>query len=283
MSILIADSGSTKTDWRLIDADGRIHQDQTEGYNPYLVDTSTIASSIQKNLTESFQQANLREIYFYGAGCSVAEKKNLVAEALRTVFPSAKITIEHDLLGAARALCGRNAGMAAILGTGSNSCYYDGQQILENSPSLGWVFGDEGSGSALGRELVRRYLYKAWSNDIQDRITKRFELSRNEILDRIYKQPMPNRFLASFSKFIFQNIEQPEMSELVVQNFRQFFKQHIATYSRANEVPLHVTGSVGFYYSNLLRRVAAEFNVAIGQVTEMPIAGLCLYHHPEND
>ncbi|MGL4598685.1 MAG: N-acetylglucosamine kinase, partial [Bacteroidia bacterium] len=135
----------------------------------------------------------------------------------------------------------------------------------------------------LGRELLRKYLYQAWSPEIQQRITNRFELSRNEILDRIYKQAMPNRFLASFSKFIFQNIEQPEMSELVIQNFRNFFQQHITSYSRAQEVPLHITGSVGFYYSNILRRVASEFKVNIGQVTETPIAGLCLYHHPEND
>ncbi|HET6992563.1 MAG TPA: N-acetylglucosamine kinase, partial [Bacteroidia bacterium] len=157
-------------------------------------------------------------------------------------------------------------------------CSFDGKNIVENRPSLGFILGDEGSGSALGKVLLRMFLYDDLDIRLKENFVKRFNLSKAEILQHIYKEPLPNRYLASFSKFIFQNIENQQCVDMVVENFRSFFTHHILRYSNAKELPLHVTGSVGFYFSNLLRRVAEEQGIRLGRVTETPIAGLLNYH-----
>jgi glucosamine kinase len=218
------------------------------------------------------------QLFFYGAGCGTPEKKQVLEAVLSKIFGIKNIEVNTDLLGAARSLCGPENGIAAILGTGSNSCSFDGENIIMNRPSLGYILGDEGSGAALGKELLRKFLYDDLDLRLKENFTKRFNLTRPQILDHIYKEPLPNRYLASFSKFIFQNIEHPQCMEMVIENFRAFFTHHVLRYPNAKEWPLHVTGSVGFYFSNLLRRVAEEQGVRLGRVTETPIAGLLNYH-----
>lgn len=280
MSLLIADSGSTKTDWRFADESGRLHQFHTEGYNPYYVAETYISASLRENLLPALEQLGepVRQVFFYGAGCANSEKNALMRETLAGVFGAAEIDVQSDMLGAARALCGRREGIAAILGTGSNSCYYDGAQIVENRPSLGYTLGDEGSGADIGKQLVRAFLYGNLPAALTERFEKRFALDRAAILEKVYRQPFPNRFLASFSKFVYQNLNEQMMTDLVVSSFRAFFDTHICRYEKAKQVQLHCTGSVGFYFSNLLRRVAEEKGIALGTVTESPIAGLALYH-----
>lgn len=279
--LLIADSGSTKTDWRFLEKGKAPIAIRTEGYNPYIIPAEKIEESLFRELVPSLNGKAPLAIHFYGAGCGTPEKKNVVASALRIVFPSAEIIIETDLLGAARALCGHEPGIAAILGTGSNSCSYDGETILENRPSLGYVLGDEGGGAALGKQLLRLFLYGDMEELLEKNFRNRFQLDRAQILDSIYRQPLPNRFLASFAKFIFQNIEHPQCAQLVIENFRSFFRHHINRYEQAKHWPLHVTGSVGFYFSNLLRRVAEEEGVRIGRITETPIAGMVNFYEEE--
>ena len=278
MNLLIADSGSTKTDWRFIDDNREILAFRSEGYNPWLVDAEQMETSMRREALVQLGKQKPANLFFYGAGCGTPEKKEILFSVLSKVFGIAAIEVNTDLLGAARSLCGPEPGIAAILGTGSNSCSFDGTNIIENRPSLGYILGDEGSGAALGKELIRKFLYDDLDLRLKENFVKRFNLTRPQLLDHIYKKPLPNRYLASFSKFIFQNIENPQCMEMVIENFRSFFAHHILRYPNAKELPLHVTGSVGFYFSNLLRRVAEEQGVRLGRVTETLIAGLLNYH-----
>lgn len=282
--ILIADSGSTKTDWRLIDENKRIHQFVTQGINPYFHSSEQIVSMLKAELLlqPNFPTLNFElSTFFYGAGCRVADKKKIVADAISEVFPKSTIEINTDILGAAHSLCGKNAGIAAILGTGANTCYYDGKKIVENRTSAGFILGDEGSGAHIGKTFIQAFLNDELPKDLSDRFTARFKLSKDDILDAVYKQPMPNRFLASFSKFIFQNIKEQFVVDLVANCFNQFFDKHICKYEKHKELKLSCTGSVAFYYSNILRAVAANKGVNIETITETPIAGLTLYHLDE--
>jgi glucosamine kinase len=278
MNLLIADSGSTKTDWRFIDSQNKILAFRSEGYNPYLISGTQMEESLCKEVALQLGNHIPDQVFFYGAGCGTDEKKAVVKNALAGIFPDTKIEINTDLLGAARSLCGPEKGIAAILGTGSNSCSFDGKNIVENRPSLGYVLGDEGSGAALGKELLKKFLYDDLEIHLKENFIKRFQLDRQQILEKIYKEPLANRYLASFSKFIFQNIENQQCVDMVVDNFRGFFIHHILRYAHAKELPFHVTGSVGFYFSNLLRRVAEEQGINLVRVTETPIAGLLNYH-----
>ena len=279
--ILIADSGSTKTDWRLIDDNKQIHQYATQGFNPYFQGSHQIADSINSDLLPQLKSTVSKlplQIYFYGAGCGSDSKKEVVRTALFHNFPLADIEVHSDLLGAARALCEYKPGIAAILGTGSNTCYYDGSTIVENRASLGFILGDEGSGAHIGKTFIQSYLNKEMPTDLSIRFYERFKLSTDDILDAIYKKPMPNRFLASFSKFIFQNLKEQFVIDLVANCFEQFFDKHICKYPQHKEVKLSCIGSVAFYYSNILRAVAANKGVNIDRIVETPIAGLTLYH-----
>jgi N-acetylglucosamine kinase-like BadF-type ATPase len=281
--ILIADSGSTKTDWRLIDANQQIYQYTTQGINPYLQSQNDIAVIFETELLPSLRsgmQSHISEIHFYGAGCGTIQKKKIVATALSQFFPSSLIEVHTDLLGAARALCGSKPGIVAILGTGSNTCYYDGLYIVENHASLGYLLGDEGSGAHIGKTLIQSYLNKELPEALAERFYQRFQLDKEQILDKLYNKPMPNRFLASFSKFIFQNLKEQYLIDLVADCFTQLFDKHILKYEHTS-LKLNCVGSIAFYFSNILRAVASNKGVSMGTILETPIAGLTLYHLPE--
>jgi glucosamine kinase len=279
--ILIADSGSTKTDWRLIDDEQKIHQYTTQGTNPYFQTKDQISEIVRSEL---LPQLSIRpetfhpEIYFYGAGCSAEQKKLIVKEALSAIFPAADIHVETDLLGAARSVCGHLPGIVAILGTGMNTCYYDGKRIVMSRTSLGYILGDEGSGAHIGKTLVQHYLNDELPGELSIRFSERFKLSKDEIIDAVYRKPMPNRFLASFSKFAFQNIKEQFMIDLVSKCFTEFFDRHICKYPQHKELKLSCVGSVAFYYSNILRSIGEDRGVHIDTIVETPIAGLTLYH-----
>lgn len=279
--ILIADSGSTKTDWRLIDDNKNIHQFATQGINPYFTSSDEISLIIQNELLSQIQfplVGTPLSVFFYGAGCGSDSKKEIVRIALLKNLHQAFVEVYSDMLGAARSLCGANPGIAAVLGTGANTCYYDGNNIIESTPSLGYVLGDEGSGAHIGKTFVQAFLNKEMPEALSNRFYERFNLGKEEMLDAIYKQPNPNRFLASFSKFIYQNLKEQFVVDLVANCFGQFFDKHICKYSKHKEVKLSCVGSVAFYYSNILRAVAANKGVNIETIIETPIAGLTLFH-----
>lgn len=279
--ILIADSGSTKTDWRLIDKGNRIHQFVTQGMNPYFQTTEQISEILRTELIPeliSTLEYPISNIHFYGAGCRVYDKKEIVRLALAEHFLNSKIEIQTDMLAAAHALCGYKAGIAAILGTGANTCYYDGKVIVENRTSLGYILGDEGSGAHIGKTFIQAFLNDELPENIASKFTDRFKLSKNEIIDSVYRKPLPNRFLASFCKFIYQNLKEQFIIDLVSNCFEQFFDKHILKYEEHKKVKLNLTGSVAFYFSNILRSVAENKGVNIETIIESPIAGLTLYH-----
>ena len=281
---LIADSGSTKTDWRLIDDEGQIHQAKTEGLNPFFKTTMDCSETLEEVLLPQFKFPSLLkkvdlEIHFYGAGCSSAAKCLVVERAFKQVFNKATVEIEHDLLGAARALCGHSPGIAAILGTGSNSCYYDGKEVVQNVTALGYILGDEGSGAYIGKKLIKDYLDKELPESVVERFEKRFDFTKDEILDKVYQDSLPNRFLASFSKWVYQIRDKEEYAqELISWSIGAFLDKHICKYKNHKEVELNVVGSVGYFHSRTLKVLAEERGIKVGKVLETPIAGLVLYH-----
>lgn len=275
--ILIADSGSTKTDWRLIDEEGDIRQYKSEGMNPYLQKPEEIRAQVIESLRPQIT-VPVTELFFYGAGCSSEHNKSILKEIFEEAFRGTVIHIHHDLMAAARALCGHEAGIACILGTGANSCFYNGEEIKANVPSLGYVMGDEGSGAWLGKELLSAFLREELNPGVAERLFKRFDLNRDNILENIYQKSMPSRYLAGFSKFIFQNIKDPGLYKMVYRGFELFLEKNVEKYDGYRRMPVHFTGSVAFYYSNILRQVANDRGIVVKNIVETPIAGLTLYH-----
>ncbi len=272
--LLLADSGSSKTDWRIKNAQGKILQAQTPGLNPYTIDKEEFIFELNKlPLTEEVEK-----IFFYGAGCGSEETKNQVAQWLSEVFVHAQISVESDMLGAARGSAGHQPALVAILGTGSNACLYDGQNIVYQSPSNGVWFGDEGSGAHLGKRLVADFLDGKLPADVGELWRHRFGLSRGQVLDAIYRQPKPNVFLAGFVPFILAHITHPYFSQLVGTGFEEFLEKRVKTIPNHQGRVVHFVGSVAFRFANILQRIVVQSGLLLGRIIEKPIAGLSLYH-----
>lgn len=275
--ILIADSGSTKTDWRVIDEEGKISQAKTVGLNPYLETQEKMVRVLREELYPQLK-TSIREVHFYGAGCTTESACTLITEAIRKVLQEVKVSVNSDLLGAARALCGTEAGIACILGTGSNTCLYDGKEIIDNIPPMGFIIGDEGSGSNIGKELLNRYFRRELPAGIREKLEKRFDMSKEAVLENVYRQPYANRYMAGFAKFVFQNLKEPYLMHMVYDILANFFDKTIAHYDNYQQYKIHFTGSIAFYFGNLLRQVANDKGMRIFNILESPIAGLTLYH-----
>lgn len=278
--ILIADSGASKTDWRMLDQNGSIEQAQSIGYNPYYQPIEQFDKEVREVLVPQIKHP-VTKIFYYGTGCSSDKNRKMIRSALERYFTDAHIEVWHDLLAAARALCGEDQGIACILGTGANSCYYDGVRIVENVTSLGYVLGDEGSGAWMGKKIVADYLRKDLPEKLWDHFKKRSPMDRDEILSRVYSQEMPSRFLGSFSHFIFQHLKEPYCYKLVYDGFSEFMEKNVMRYERYNELKVHFVGSVAFYFSDILRQVANDKGITLKNILESPIAGLTLYHNKD--
>jgi N-acetylglucosamine kinase-like BadF-type ATPase len=274
--LLIADSGSTKTHWSLTDGKTVIKEVYTNGINPFYQDEAGITVELENQLLPKIRGYEIEGINFYGAGCSFPEKRAIVSRAIGRFFPGAVIEVQSDLLGAARALFGRKAGIACILGTGSNSCYYDGKEIVENVSPLGFILGDEGSGAVLVKSLVADCLKNQLPASICDKFMKQYKLTPAMIMEHVYKKPFPNRFLAQFAPFLSENIDKKQIYDIVYQGFKNFFKRNIAQYKKANEIGF--IGSVAWHLSDVLKKVAAEEQISITQIVQSPMEGLLLYH-----
>jgi glucosamine kinase len=278
--ILIADGGSTKTSWcQLSDAGQRVYFN-TEGYNPDFVDTQDIIASLSNNLPDTLPQGAVREVYFYGAGVSSPAKAEVIAAALRHQFPNVtKVEVTEDLLAAARALLGHQPGFAAILGTGTNSCIYDGQKITYNVDSLGYFLGDEGSGSFLGKRLLRDYLRGSLPDGLGEALKEEYHLgTRNDIIDRLYNQPLPNRFLASFAKFCYDHNNVSYCRQIVVEAFEAFFQNLVLHYPNYQDYTFNCIGSVGYNFRDALTQVANSHGMQVGKIIRSPIDDLVSFH-----
>lgn len=275
--ILIADSGSSKTDWRVIHSDRRISQHRSLGLNPYYQTSEEMAIQMQSDFLVTLE-SEIKEIYFYGAGCSSPDRKNEVSTALKTVFPNAKITTDHDLTAAAKSTCGHQPGIACILGTGSNSCDYDGEQIIDNRPAPGYIFGDEGGGGYVGRKLLKDFINDEMPSEIKKELLDRFHLTNTVIQEHVYQKPFPNRYMASFCRFITEHKSNPYCYMLYYNSFQEFFKQHVMKYKDYTKKPVNFVGSIAYYNSDILRKAASDVQINVNLIIESPIAGLTLYH-----
>lgn len=279
--ILIADSGSTKTDWALTDPEtGSYTVYHTIGYNPYFIDSEAIYYSLSENLVKNFDADTVTAVYFYGAGCSTAEKVDIVKRALsRTFVKASTIFVGHDLLGSARALLGNERGFAAILGTGANTCVYDGLDCELNIDSLGYLLGDEGSGSYIGKKIVRDFMRKRLEPELQARFKERFQIENNEqIFQTLYTTQFPNRYLASFCKFADEYVTHPYIKNKVRDSFRDFFKNLVSKYPDYKNYSFNCVGSVGFVFKEILEEVAISYDMKIGKVIQSPLADLVQFH-----
>ena len=274
--ILLADSGSTKTDWALARNGSLVKQITTEGINPFFQTEEEISRIVHERLMPALDGAMPHEVHFYGAGCAFPEKNRLVEQAITRHLP-VPVEIGSDLLGAARSLCGRRPGIACIMGTGSNSCYYDGQTIAANVSPLGYVLGDEGSGAVLGRLLVGDCLKNQLSAPLKEAFFKRFDLTPQLILERVYKQPFPNRFLASLSPFLIEHIDEPCIHRIVLNSFKSFFTRNVMQYDYRG-VKVHFTGSIAYYYREVLDEAARALQIELGHIVRSPLEGLVTYH-----
>lgn len=276
MNILIAESGSSKTDWRFLNDENQLSF-QTIGFNPYHISEQTILDELNNSKLKDIKE-KVDVLFFYGAGCSSTEKKNEIQSALQLFFTQCKIKVEHDLLAAARAACGKEKGMVAILGTGSNSCLYNGEEIIANIPALGYILGDEGSGSYMGKKLIQMYLYGDLEKELNDAFESNYEYRMASILDAVYKKELPNRFLAQFTRFIKQKEAYPQMNLLIENAFVDFFENHIIRYDDYKKVPLNIVGSIGNVFQTQLNSVAQKYEVKIGKVIKQPIEELVDFH-----
>ncbi len=279
--ILIADSGSTKTTWFVL-SKRKSHEKtcQTAGINPFFQSADDILSTLRGEFTLGRQ--GLKGIYFYGAGCANPEKKAVLSSVLQSYFEIQAVEVESDLLAASRALCGHTEGIAAILGTGSNSCYYDGRVIRQQVSPLGFILGDEGSGAVLGRKLVSDLLKNQMPDYLQARFLEMFGQTSIEIMERVYRKPFPNRYLASFTPFLSRYINEEPVYRLVKTSFLEFFNRNIRQYPRAQNLPVHFAGSIAWHFSGVLKEAAGECGFVTGKIIQDPMPGLVEFHRYYN-
>ncbi|MBU8892422.1 MAG: ATPase [Bacteroidales bacterium] len=276
--ILVADSGSTTTDWVLLDHEKIISSFKTSGFNPYFIQSQDIYKEVKSKTPKIFEVNEITNIYFYGSGCSSDEMNKIVYDGLKQFFTKSIIEINHDLLAAARALFMNESGIAVILGTGANTCLYNGKEIVENIPSLGFILGDEGGGDYMGKLFITDFLYGNIPEDISSKFSDKYKLSTSIILHKIYKESFPNRFLASFSEFISLHKTNSYMNNIIKKTFRKLFEIHICKYQDYENKKIRVTGSVGFHFKKQLTEVASEFNLKIDHVEKNPVLRLAQFH-----
>lgn len=278
--ILIADSGSSKTDWLLVKNNQLTGTIETPGINPYFQEQDEITNKLLPFFREETKSL-VRNVYFYGAGCIKDQSDHIVINALKNIFPSAAIAVEDDMLGAARALLGKKEGIACILGTGSNSCKYNGTKITEKVPSLGFILGDEGSGAYMGKTFLNNYFKRIVPQDLTPLIESELKLEMPTVLAAVYRGEYPSKYLAGFSKFMLKNIEHPYFRNLIKSSFEAFMKKNVEQYEGFQRLQVNFVGSIAFHYQAILEEVARERHIRIGKILSKPINGLMEFHLSE--
>ncbi len=279
MNILIADSGSTKTEWRLVNNEKIVASVRTIGFNPYYTDSQAIVAELREHLMPHLTGLTPDSVYFYGSGCTGPAVNTIIIDALQVVFPGVlSVQVDSDMVGAARAVSGHDSGVVCILGTGSNAAVYDGTSITSPGRSLGFWLGDEGSGAYLGRELVVRFLHGQLPPDLNDAFRQRFAIDRLTVLENAYHQPFPNRYFSQFTPFLSEYIDHPFVSELVYRAFVAFLRLYVRPYPEALQMPVHFVGSVAGYFEPQLRAAVQACNLQMGQIIAAPIDELVRFH-----
>ncbi len=275
--ILVADSGSTKADWIAGNHGKVIEEFSTKGFNPFFHDKKFILEELNSNKALREFSPKVSLLYFFGAGCSSPERNEIIAGGLSEFFTNAIISVDHDMLGSAIAVSEGKPGMACILGTGSNICYFDGKIIADTRHGLGYVIGDEGSGSYYGKKLLSWFLYKILPSDLDEDFKKEYGLDKETIIRKVYHEPDPNVFLASFATFLSKHSDHPFIREMVYDGMNEFFKTNVLSYKESKEVPVHFVGSIAWYFRDTLNKVAEENGITIGNIIRKPVTGLAAY------
>lgn len=273
---LIAESGSTRTEWALVEEDHVIQRVFTEGLNPFFQTRREISRSVRLGLPEIFFKKKLEQVYYYGAGCSSHEKKNILGASLVAQFKT-PIQVESDLLAAARGLFKCEAGIACILGTGSNSCFYNGKIIVRNVRAGGYILGDEGSGAVLGKLFLSDVLKGLAPKELSTAFFEKFGINPNEVMESVYNRPFPNRFLATISYFLADYTDHPYAYTLITDNLRNFFRRNVCQYDYKS-YPIRFVGSLAYCYSDILCSVAQEFGIQLDTIEETSMNGLIEFH-----
>lgn len=274
---LIADSGSTKTQWCIIDNKIKYKDFKTNGINPYYQSAEDIKGEMIFSVKPLLDNYSIQKVFYYGAGCNTDQNKKMISDALIEIAPDAEIEVYTDLMAAARALFLDQPGIACILGTGSNSCFYDGIEIRENVSPLGFILGDEGSGAVLGRLLVGDCLKNQLPEWLRDKFFDEYELTATQIMENVYRKPFPNRFLARFAPFMAEHLDEPVIFNQVYDSFDAFISRNVLQYE-LEDLLVGFSGSVALYFKDVLEIVAAERNINLGPVFSDPMPGLIEYH-----
>ncbi|MCY1719463.1 ATPase [Prolixibacteraceae bacterium Z1-6] len=274
--LIIADSGSSKTDWLFINGENT-YNIQSPGINPFFQNMDEIIGN-QKDLINDEFKAAASKLFFYGAGCIKGKTDKTVLDALSQIFPNAQIQVEDDMLGAARALLGNTKGIACILGTGANSCFYNGTKIMDKIPTLGFILGDEGSGAHIGKLFLNDYFKRAIPKDLKAKIDMELQLEMAGVLNSVYREEYPSRYLASFSTFLNKNINHTYTQNLIKKCFAEFFIRNIERYENYKNLQVNFVGSIAYHYSDLLKEVAFERGITVGKIICKPIEGLKRFH-----
>ena len=277
--IAIVDSGSTKSSWVFVDENNNIQNYRTVGFNPYYQTSEDIYQILQKELIAQLDPGKkVDQVFFYGAGCEAEAQRNVVAVALQKAFPQTEVIVDHDLMAACLAVLGNEEGIACIAGTGSNTCHYDGKNIVKNVHSLGLYLGDEGSGGYLGKILARDYVREALPQSVREKF-EAFTTDRSaDILDKVYTKPFPNRYLASLAPFVIYNQDEKYLFDLAYESFSLLFQNCVSKYDNYQKLPIRFIGSVAAHLKPVLDRVASEHNVTIDMVVGNPMEALTEYH-----
>jgi N-acetylglucosamine kinase-like BadF-type ATPase len=275
--ILIADGGSTKTEWREVSEGTGGKSYISSGINPYFVRGEEIIRLLGNEIPQ-LAGAKVEKVFFYGTGVSNASKAEIVREALKSFFGTDDLFVGSDLLGAARSLCMDKPGIACIIGTGSNSCFYDGREIAANVSPLGYILGDEGGGAVIGRKLVAGVLKKQLPGIVIENFFKTYHYTPAEILDNVYNMPFPNRFLGQFSRFISDNIHVPELQSIITSSFDEFIVRNVLSYPEARQYPVNFTGSIAYYFRPFLEELLLKYRLQPGIFTLTPMDNLITYH-----
>lgn len=277
--VAIVDSGSTKTDWVILDDFKKVFlKTETIGFNPNFINKELIVPEIEKNNSLTSVKNSITKIYFYGSGCGIQKNRDTIVEELGKVFASAEITAKEDLMAAAFAAYQGKPAIVCIMGTGSNSCYFDGENLKIKLPSLGFLMGDEGSGSAIGKQLVRRFFMQKLPQDLHNEFEETYHLTIEEALKNMYHTTRPNAYLADFNKFVVERKDHPYFQKMVLDEMKSFFDYQVLSYEESKDAEINFIGSIAYYYENILRSAAAELNLNVGHVVQKPIESLVNYH-----
>ena len=276
--IAVIDSGSTKADWKFLSPNAYPISITTMGFNPYYHDESVILPKIKSAFEGKIDPSLLTKIFFYGAGCSDANRNKIMEDALQKYFTKAEVNVNHDILACALATCRDQPGISCILGTGSNSCLFDGEKIIDNIPNLAYILGDEGSGGHLGKLLIQGYFYREFPEDIKDDFEEIYGNDRQVFLDNIYIEPNANVYLASFARFLSDHKDHMYIQNLVGRAFTKFIERHVRKYQNHNNLPIHFIGSVAHHFGDILKIVLDERSLKLGMIIKKPIDNLVDYH-----